>query len=305
MRVRLKSILCATDLSDYGNTTVTYGVALAREFTAKLYLCHVIDEPSVALYGEASLNVIEKQNQIMDFVQSRFEEMIGEEKVNWEPLITIGKSADEITRMAGEKNADMVISATHGRSGIKRLILGSVTERLVRTLPCPLLTVRGGGTEPETAESALFRLKRILVGCDFSRDSELAFQYALSLAQEFEAELHLVHVVEPPIYLDLLKISIEQRRELQQELRANLRNRLDQMVPEDARHWCRPQASLLDGQPFGELSDYAASHDIDLIVLGVRGHTLTETLFVGSTTDRVLRRAACPVLSVRPKNLPL
>ena len=109
-------------------------------------LCHVIDEPSAALYGEASLNVIEKQSQIMDFVQSRFEEMIGKEKVNWEPLITIGKSADENHAHGGRKKCRHGhFRPPMGGRVSKRLILGSVTERLVRTLPCPLLTVRGGG----------------------------------------------------------------------------------------------------------------------------------------------------------------
>ena len=73
------------------------------------------------------------------------------------------------------------------------------------------------------------------------------------------------------------------------------------MVPEEARTWCNPVTALLAGQPHEELIKYAVVNDIDLIVLGVRGHSLVETLFVGSTTDRVLRRAPCPVLSVQPK----
>jgi len=84
-------------------------------------------------------------------------------------------------------------------------------------------------------------------------------------------------------------------------LRKTVQERLSVMVPEEARTWCNPVTALLAGQPHEELIKYAVVNAIDLIVLGVRGHSLVETLFVGSTTDRVLRRAPCPVLSVQPK----
>jgi nucleotide-binding universal stress UspA family protein len=103
-----------------------------------------------------------------------------------------------------EKGVDLVIASTRGHSGLKRLILGSVTQRLMRILPCPLLAVQ----DPEEGFIAMpgqgIRLKKILVGCDFSADSGLALSYALSLAQEFEAVLHLVHVMEPPTYPEFL-----------------------------------------------------------------------------------------------------
>ena len=70
------------------------------------------------------------------------------------------------------------------------------------------------------------------------------------------------------------------------------------MVPKDAANWCIPQTSILEGQPYDELVKYADTRDIDMIVLGVRGHGLVKTLFLGSTTDRVVRRSPCPVLSV-------
>jgi nucleotide-binding universal stress UspA family protein len=138
------------------------------------------------------------------------------------------------------------------------------------------------------------------VGCDFSPDSSLAFEYGLSLAQEFQAELHLAHVVEPPLYDDLIKPS-ESGEPFGQKLRKTVQEKLAAMVPEEARTWCNPVTTLLAGQPHEELVKYAVVNGLDLIVLGVRGHSLVETLFVGSTTDRVLRNSPCPVLSVQPK----
>jgi len=105
-------------------------------------------------------------------------------------------------------------------------------------------------------------------------------------------------VIEPAAYKDLLKPAREEKEEFQQDLRKKLREKLTGMIPEEAHNWCTPKTTLLAGQPHEELTKYAVVHDIDLIVLGVRGHSLVETLFVGSTTDRVVREVPCPVLSV-------
>ena len=106
-------------------------------------------------------------------------------------------------------------------------------------------------------------------------------------------------MIEPAVYKDLLKPAREEKEEFQQDLRKKLREKLAGMIPEEADNWCTPKTALLAGQPHEELTKYAVVHEIDLIVLGVRGHSLVETLFVGSTTDRVVRQAPCPVLSVR------
>ena len=142
MRVQFKNILCATDFSDFSNHTVNFGVALAKEFEARLIICHVIDLSSVAIYGEFQLDPVGQQNRIMEDASKQLEELTGDQPVAWEPLITVGKPADEISRAVEEKGIDLVITATRGRSGFKRLILGSVTERLMRILTCPLLVVR-------------------------------------------------------------------------------------------------------------------------------------------------------------------
>jgi len=170
----------------------------------------------------------------------------------------------------------------------------------MRTLSCPILVVRSLEQDLESFLKKEPRLKRILVGCDFSPDSDLAFQYALSFAQEFQSELHLVHVIEPPAYKNLQKSAAEAGEQAREDLRQPLNERLATMVPKEATNWCAPKTNLLAGEPHEELIKYAAIHDIDLIVLGVRGHSLVETLFVGSTTDRVVRQATCPVLAVRP-----
>lgn len=301
MRVQMKNILCATDFSDFSNHTIPYGVALAGEFDAKLYICHVIDLSSIAIYGEFQLNPVDQQNRIRKQAAEQLDQIIGEQPVKWEPLITVGHTADEVSRLVEEKGIDLVIAATRGRSGLKRLILGSVTERLMRVLSCPLLVVHSPEHEFVNPISKEIRLNKILVGCDFSPDSDLAFQHALSLAQEFEADLHLAHVIEPSVSSELLKPDKALSAEIQQGLYQRFTEKLITMIPEDARNWCTPETRILEGQPYEELVKYAETNAMDMIVLGVRGHGVVKTLFLGSTTDRVVRQTSCPVLSVSTK----
>jgi nucleotide-binding universal stress UspA family protein len=299
MRVLPKHILCATDFSDFSNHAIPYGIALAKEFKAKLFICHVIDLSSAAIYGEAVLALEEQQRRMTKYAEDEMAALMSKESTDWEPLITVGNAAHELARLAAEKRIDITVAASHGRAGLKRLILGSVTERLMRTLPCPLLVVRSPERGFVTPADQAITLKEILVGCDFSPDSSLAFQYGLSLAQEFQANLHLVHVMQPQLQ-DYPEKPGRLKEESQKDLKSDLKTKLADMVPEDARTWCKPVTTLLAGQPHEEITKYAVVNDIDLIVLGVRGHSLVETLFVGSTTDRVMRRAPCPVLSVQP-----
>ena len=150
-------------------------------------------------------------------------------------------------------------------------------------------------SEPDLIETLNFN--SIMVGCDFSPDSNWAVQYGLSLAQEFQSRFHLVHVVETFAYQDIA-MSDATADELQQDQHTRSNQKLTDLVPEDAYNWCEIKTVCLAGKPFEEITRYASINNIDLIVLGVRGLSMVETLFLGSTTDRVIRRAPCPVLSV-------
>ncbi len=305
MRIVIKKILCGVDFSDFSSMTLSYGTALCKEYGAKLYVCHVIDLPPATKYGDGILDPLEHKRRSIEYAHDHIENLLGDAAIDWEPSVTIGRTAEEIARLAAENHVDLVITATHGRSGLKRMLLGSVTERLMHILPCPLLAVRLPGKPGDFKPYRPIIMKRILVGCDFSPDSELAFNYGLSLAQEFESELHLVHVIEPPIYEDIIKGEerFDENRS-EEDLRVQLKESLDNMVPEEARTWCKPVVALVAGRSDEELAKYALVNKMDLIVLGVRGHGLVEKLFIGSTTDRVMRQAHCPVLSVQPKDAP-
>jgi len=300
MRINIKNILCTTDFSRFSNLAISYALSMAREFDAKLYVCHVIDLTTAGMYGEAFLAFDEQESRITSRALKELRATIGDRLPNWEPLVVSGHPADEISRLCEEKKVDLVVSATRGRSGFKRFLIGSVTGRLMRTLSCPLLVVQSIEEAPDVPIDQEFRMKRILVGCDFSEDSYLAFQHGVSLAQEFQAELHLAHVIEPSVYKDLLKPVPSVVEELREALRDTLNEKLEGMVPDEAFSWCTLKTTLLAGHPHEELVKYARLNKIDLIVLGIRGHGMVETLLIGSTTDRLTVRSPCPVLCVRP-----
>jgi len=252
----------------------------------------------VAIYGEFQLDPVGQQLRVKQEAHSQLGDILGPHHIDWEPLISVGQPAAEIARIVEEKDIDLVITATRGHSGLKRLLLGSVTQRLMHILPCPLLAVHSPDPAGNGSEKAESGFKKILIGCDFSEDSLLALSYGLSLAQEFQSELHLVHVVEPSAYYDLLK-GPENGMDSVPSVPADFfAEKLQGLVSKEAKNWCSLQTAVLRGRPYEELVTYAAARKMDMIVLGVRGYGLVRSILMGSTTDRVVRRAPCPVLSV-------
>ncbi|MBF0258776.1 MAG: universal stress protein [Desulfamplus sp.] len=327
MRIQPKTIMCAVDFSNFTDSILSYSVKLCKEFQAKLFLIHVvIDVKTFFKYSDTIFDAEMMQAEQFQNAQKLLEDLTKDLTISHEVFVTQGDPADEISRFALEKKIDMVISATHGNSGIKRFLIGSVTEKLMKTLHCPLLVLHAQKHDFISLAETEIKLKRILVGCDFSSDSKLAFDYGVSLAQEFQAELYLAHVINPselielkasdyidvnpgdyiswhsPNYFEMQRRFKEERRERVNELRSQLEKQLYFMLPEECRSWCNPKTVLLDGEPYKELINYAREQQIDMIVLGIHGHTLWEKLMVGSTTDRVIRNSPCPVLAVRQMN---
>ena len=143
-------------------------------------------------------------------------------------------------------------------------------------------------------------LKKILVPTDFSEHSHSALRYACEFAQRFGAELHVMHVIHDPavahpeIGLSMLPVS-EFKEEIENTARTKLRDLpiLDEYSDvKVTRHWC-------DGTPFVEIVRYAKNNDVDLIVLGTHGRNALAQVLIGSVAERVVRKASCPVMTVR------
>lgn len=327
MRIEPKKIMCAIDFSDFTHSILTYGKALASEYESKLYLCHIVQGAlMVSNHMTPYLDYAGIETERIQQSRNKLEKMTKAVGIDCEILISSGHPADEINQIARENDVDMVIAATHGGAGFKRFMIGSVTNRLMKILSCPLLVLHSTEKPLISEINGGIKLNRILVGCDFSSDSKLAFDYALSLAQEFQTQLYLAHVSKPvdetaltqadyhkiqageltnwsrSEYMDLQKAVSDEAWQKKSTLLSHIENQLLSMVPDDCRHFCTPVTILLEGQPYKELINYAENKEVDMIVLGIRGHSLFEQFWVGSTTDRVISHASCPVLAVRPIN---
>jgi nucleotide-binding universal stress UspA family protein len=142
-------------------------------------------------------------------------------------------------------------------------------------------------------------LEKIVVGCDFSADGELALSYASSLAQELQADLFLLHVVEPPAYQDLTPSTRALAEDLRSAVRSAVEGRLAALVDGEARSWARVSTAMASGKPSAEIVKYAENEGADLIVVGSSGMGPIGRLLVGSTAEAVVRHATVPVLVVR------
>jgi nucleotide-binding universal stress UspA family protein len=209
-----------------------------------------------------------------------------------------GTAYEEICAAAQKEKTDLIVIATHGYTGYKRIFLGSTAERVVQHSPCPVLVVRlharhwNGTGHLQTRKG--FRLAKILAPTDFSECSRAGFDYAAQLAREFKAELRMVHVINPHAYpfgdehvaLDAVRLLDEAARAAQKQMRA-------MAAMSEARYSVR----VIHGSPAIEIC-HAANEDADLIVISTHGRTGVGHLFIGSVAEHVVRRAHCPVLVI-------
>ncbi len=207
--------------------------------------------------------------------------------VRMESQIQEGDITDTILALARAREADLIVMGTHGRHGLDHLLLGSVTEKVLRKARCPVLVVRAPFGQPGRPPGAEVQFGRILFCVDFSAHSDAGLRYALSLAQEYQAELTLLHVREDsPGAKEMEKI------------RAEVDDRLRALVPSGGPTGAQIKTHVGVGKPYAEILRYAREITADLILLGVRGRNVLDLALFGSTTHRVIQQSSCPVLTV-------
>jgi nucleotide-binding universal stress UspA family protein len=297
--IQIRRILCPVDFSEFSRRALEHAVALSRWYEAELTILHV-SPLTPTIFGlepapsEAILAPFDRAA-----VGRELAAFVGDTKdVRPAPQrrALAGPTVGTILAFAAEAGTDLIVLGTHGRTGFERFMLGSVTEKVVRRAPCPVLTVprRAEGAP----EGALFG--RILCGVDFSDASRRAVDYGLSLAQEAKAHVTLLHVVEwlpDESFSKYPQFDVDHYR---RTLLTDARAKLEELVPEDARNWCDPDTRLVSGKPYQEILRIAADERSDLIVLGVHGRGPVDRMLFGSTTQAIVRQAACPVLTIRP-----
>jgi nucleotide-binding universal stress UspA family protein len=285
--LRFERIFCPVDLTTDDDSALRYAISLVGTYNSKLYICHCTD---------SFVDVAER-----DRLQLKFEALIRTHTAknqaiptNCEGLVIEGPAATMIPRAAAERSVDLIVMRSRRRP-LAAALLGSTAESVCRTAPCPVLVMHPDEQNLFSEQPAPHRLRRILIGQDFSNDSELALKAAVSLAQEYQAELHLVHVL--PVSMVPAMVALPPSLESDFQRAARM---LQQSVPGEVHLWCRVLHAVKAGQPYREILTYAQEHEIDLICLGVHGAGFTMHSLFGSNADRVLRQAHCPVLIARP-----
>ncbi len=289
-RIGLKNVLFATDFSEYSDAALPYAVAIARQYGAKLFGAHVVpSEGYLFTAPECWPALIQREEQLQQEVAARLEEQLP--GVPHEVLFGVGDVWKVLSRLIGEHDIDLIVVGTHGRTAARKLLMGSVAEKIFRQATCPVLIV---GPNVPGMKNGAGPFQRILFATDLSKESLAALSYAVSIAEEDQSQLALLHVVEEASagILDL------------EEVTASLVRRLKELAPPEAQSWCRVEClvgfSHQFAPPAERVLEIASERGADLIVLGVRPtHGAVVTHLAHTTAQQIVAHAACPVLTIR------
>jgi nucleotide-binding universal stress UspA family protein len=295
--ITLRRILCPVDFSEPSKRALRHALALARWHESELTVLHVEDILLHAASVEASgyRDLPERQyDELRDFIADA-----GGSDRNVRIHIDSGDAVSGILKHATRDASDLIVMGTHGRSGLARAVLGSVTERVVRQAAAPVLTI------PPSAElreaDGLMPFDPILCASDFSEACSKALDLAIVMGQEADARVILLHALQTPhVDVGITPMPFPTSGDSDMwEVRTDARARLRRGLPADAAFRCRPELVVMEGHAADAILETASREDVKLIVMGVQSRSAFGRLIFGSTTRRVMQSAACPVLSVR------
>ena len=298
--ISIKNVLFATDFSEASSSALPYALAIASRYGSTLHMAHVVPDTNFvmmtggidpisigALYERAHTNAQEMMQNLVHQVQ----------QLPTKTYVAHGRVWDNLSGIISDIGADVLVIGTHGRTGVQKLLMGSVAEEIFRQARCPVLSVGPKLAHRYTAEDeeifpcAKLELRKVLYATDFAASSLIASPVAISFAREFQARLVMLHVMRE--YVDLHKKPGPIEKTLK---------RLEEMVPENSGLWFEPEAVVKFGDPSYEILDVAREQKADLIVLGVRpakDHPSASAHSPWATAHQVIAGARCPVLTVR------
>lgn len=283
-RILVKNVLFATDFEAPARRALPFAVALASRYGARLHTAHVIPRET---YAFASPETVEQGlKEARDFASYSLNQTISPLRqygLRCDPLLGEGDVPAVINSFVREIEADLLVVGTRSRAGFGKVLLGSVAEELIREAMCPVLTIG-----PQVATFASTGIHNILCATDFSPASKRATDFAVSMADEYEAHITFVHVME-----GLLQKSPHLAIPL-------LEKRMRQAIPAESQLFHEPDLVVETGPIGGRILHLASDLSADLIVMGVRGtgassHAASR---FGSIAHHVISQAPCPVLTV-------
>jgi nucleotide-binding universal stress UspA family protein len=273
------------DFSEPSKKAVNYGLSLATEFESRLLLTHIAPFDS-GLYDKAKA-------QLLQLIPADWRE-----RLDFEIIVKAGDIREELLATVEEKEIDLVVMGSRGRSYFERMLLGSVTERLLRKLHVPILTVSHLDPKREIHTPIPVPLHRIVYATDLSEASEAGLEFSIRLAHGLDAHLTVVHVVQA---VDIALFGMETASfmpDYAAEARAQATESLHKLVAL-ASNGCVPISTVVaDGVPYEAINRISEQNHVDLIVINLQGKGMLERALLGTTAERVIRTAHVPVLSL-------
>lgn len=287
------AVLVPTDGSESARVGARHGVRIARGLDATVHAVHVQSESARVPSLELSQSSTTSDNQ-----RGTGEEFLtevtrygDEADVDVVTELLEGRPAETLQDYLTNNTIDFVAMGTRGRSNIERHLLGSVTQRLVRTSPVPVMTI---GTDAGVTSPSDEGYTDLLLPTRGGDGSELAVDHAVNLAARFDATLHVLYVVD--VRSQAAKHDTYELDQLADTLRAQV---TDYAVERASATGVDVKAVIQQGTPHSALQRYASGHGIDLIVMGTHGRGRVERFLLGSITERTIRTADVPVVTVR------
>jgi nucleotide-binding universal stress UspA family protein len=289
-RISLNNILFLTDFSTASERALPFVREIAREYGAKVSALHVL-VPDVLTYmtPDSPIAAIEMQKESALAEMQQVETQLA--GVSKRAVVIPGKDVwAALESILREDQVDLIVLGTSGRTGLPRLLLGSTAEEVFRRSPVPVMTV---GPSVHGDDRGGARWERVVFASDFTPESLTAAPYAISFAEENDAHLTLLHVIE---VWGQRKEANKQRLTV-----AEAMHQLHEIIPPEAGLWCRPETVVEHGEPAARILEVAKERNADLIVLGIRGtrHMLTASHLERTITHEIVGHASCPVLTVR------
>lgn len=289
VRIQLKNILFLTDFSPASDAAIPYAAELAKYFGANLYALHVQTPIITPVTHPVTWAALEKAAKVERRMQR---ETLLKAFPHLQPKVLIQEGGlwSTVLSVVEENKIDLIVLGTRGRSGVGKFFLGSAAEEIFRRAPCAVMTV-GPRSAGESAWGR--RISGIVYATNFSTESMAAAPYAISLAEEFQTHLTVLHVIANEEPRDLVH-----SRELVKSAERRLRN----LISSETELWCEPRFAVEQGSPAEKILEVANRSKADLIVLGVQrpsGFPEAATHLPIGTAHKVVSKAPCPVLTVR------
>jgi nucleotide-binding universal stress UspA family protein len=279
----VKNILFSTDFSPCSQAALPYVRALAERYGSTIHMVHVLTpEPMI----ELPLDRFPDLDADKDLAETTMKVLLAGKpfgKVPYTAMVERGLLWEVLAAFIEEKNIDLMVLGTHGRRGLKKLVLGSVAEEVFRLASCPVLTV---GPEAMHEGSADASFRTILFATDFYSGSQHALAYAVSLARGNNSHLILLHAVSDSMEIPDLALAGQ---------------RVADLISAETMHELKPEIIAEAGPAAETILNVARNSKADLIVMGARhaGMPSVAAHLPWATTSKVLCAAHCPTLTVR------